>query len=69
MVLERSAKSHRALPMDSVLPGVLPSMLGQSAIPELIGASSASSSTVPAVPDPHPQHGLSKKARKRQQVE
>ena len=68
MVLERSAKNHRALPVESVLPGVLPSMLGQSAIPELVGSSSASSSTVPAVPAPHPQH-LSKKARKKQQVE
>ena len=69
MVLERSARNHRATPIDSVLPGVLPSMLGQSAIPELVGSSSASSSAAPAVPPPHPQHRLSNKARKKQQVE
>ena len=65
LVLERSSKNHKAIPNDTVMPGVLPSLLGQSVLPQLVGTSS-SSSAAPPPPAPLRDAPLSKRARKRQ---
>ena len=62
IVLDRArTRSPHAPSTASILPGVLPSFLGQPVIPELAGRSS-SSAQVSAPPEPHAQ---SKNARKR----
>ena len=61
--LSSSASSSSGTP---ILPGVLPSFLGQSVIPELAGKNALQDRAAPAPPNPHPQK--SKKQRQRERA-
>ena len=66
-VLER-ARSTKSVPSSgvSVVPGALPSFLGQSVIQQLAGHTGSSTMGVPPPPQPHANAGLSKRQKKAQ---